>query len=105
MSELSVALTQAAAQAMRATANEEAAFGEYATWEQLGPSAVAAVLETLAAHYHDRAAKRAEAGGDSPQCDGDCGNDDCHMTSAVAAWQMAAAVATRTVAEVRGEDT
>lgn len=70
---------------------------------QTSAPAVAAVLETLAAHYYDRAEQRAQAGsdGDRPQCDGDCGNDDCHMTSSVAAWQMAAATAQRVVAEVR----
>lgn len=60
----------------------------------------ATVLEGLAADFHERAHRRAEAGGDSPQCDGDCGNDDCHMTSAVAAWQMAAAAVQRRIAEL-----
>lgn len=35
---------------MVAAEADEAAFGEHATLEQLAPSAVAAVLETLAAH-------------------------------------------------------
>lgn len=66
-------------------------------------AAVAAVLETLAAHYYERGARRSEAAGDPPQCDGDCRNDDCHTTSATAAWQMAAATAQRVVAELRGD--
>lgn len=50
------------------------------------------VLEDLVEAFHERAQRRAEVdGGDSPQCDGDCGNGDCHTTSAVASWQMAAA--------------
>jgi hypothetical protein len=63
--------------------------------------AVAAVLETLAVHYYERAALRGEASGDGPTCDGECDNDDCHMTSAVAAWQMAAATAQRVTTELR----
>lgn len=56
-------------------------------------------MEELATGFHDRALQRAEADGrgDSPQCDGDCDNDDCHMTSAVAAWQMAAATVQRRI--------
>lgn len=59
-------------------------------------------LEALETYFHDRALRRAESGGsfgDRPQCDGDCGNDDCHMTSAVAAWQMAAAAVRRRINE------
>lgn len=58
-------------------------------------------LEGVVSELHERAAQRAQAGGDGdrPQCDGDCGNDDCHMTSSVAAWQMAAAAVQRRLSQ------
>lgn len=67
--------------------------------EEHARRAVETDLEKLEATFHDRAQQRAEAANDggSPQCDGDCGNGDCHTTSAVAAWQMAAAVIRRQI--------
>lgn len=81
--------------------SRDAAGGSPEDWQVEARAAVAAVLETLAAHYYERAAQRGEASGDGPTCDGDCDNGDCHMTSAVAAWQMAAATAQRVTTELR----
>lgn len=65
----------------------------------------AQVLEKLASDLEDRAWERDRDDGEADagqQCDGECGNADCHRISAVATWQRAAVMVRDRGAAVRG---
>jgi hypothetical protein len=65
----------------------------------------AQVLEKLASDLEDRAWERDRDDGEAdagPQCDGECGNADCHRISAVATWQRAAVMVRDCGAALRG---
>lgn len=70
----------------------------------LRADAEAQALERLATQLESRGGDRdedPEADDEDSQCDGLCGNADCHRVSAVATWHRAALVARRAAEAVR----